>query len=298
VAGPGSRSRWRACGEEFTATSSRPAVPHASRHEINHRYGESPEPAPAALALTARERGRVCPDGQRAPYAENPGGRAGPAGARLLGLLQRAGRLPAGRLVHYFRLAAPGVQADSLRHEPGADHRRGDRALPAVRPPARRGRRPVRPQAPHARQRHRPGARHHRNPGPGDRRATAGRGHLRRGLRAVDARDHLQLRRIRGHPRTRRRTGTGHGQRPRHGGKQRWPGPRPRAGRRARGLHARSRPPVRGRRLLSRLVGLPRPDPVQLQRGHPGHAAHWPGGGGGGGRGGGGGGGGGGRSGP
>ena len=42
----------------------------------------------------------------------------------------------------------------------------------------------------------------------------------------------------------------------------------------ARRFRAGSRPPVRGRRLVSRLIGLPGPDPTQLQRRrHPGLAA-------------------------
>jgi len=226
----------------------------------------------SGLPRAGRPGSTVCPDGQRASYLESPGRRAGSAGAGLLALLQRAGRLPAGRLVHHLRPAAAGVQADSLCHEPGVDHRRGVHALLAVRSPALRGRRPVRPQASHAGQRHRPGARDRRDPRPGDRRAAAGHGHLCRDLRAVDARNHLRLRGVRGHPRARRRAGTGHGQRPHHGSKQRRSDPRPRARRRARGFRACSRPPVRGRRLLSPLVGLPGPDPLQLQRRHAGQA--------------------------
>ena len=232
--------------------------------------GSSPVHSRGARA--SRPGSKVCPDGQRASYPESHGRRSGSARAGLLVLLQRAGRLPAGRLVHNLRLAAPGVQADSLCHEPGVDHRRGVRALLAVRSPARRGRRPVRPQASDAGQRHRPGVRDRRDPRPGDRRVAAGRGHLCRDLRAVDARDHLQLRGVRGHPLARRRAGTGHGQCPHHGGKQRRSDPRPRARRRARGFRACSRPSVRGRRLLSRLVGLPGPDPLQLQRRHAGQA--------------------------
>ncbi len=160
-AGRGQRDRGAAAGpvdDRVHAARARPvpggpvrpgrAGPHPSMrgrvvvHErVRRRRGQPP--------VSRSVRGRA----GRAGRGSGPGRggrRAGSAGAGLLVLLQRAGRLAAGRLVHHLRLAATGVQADSLCHEPGVDHGRGVRALLAVRSPARRGRRPVRPQASHA----------------------------------------------------------------------------------------------------------------------------------------------------
>ena len=114
-----SQGRRLAVAEGSTA-GVREGISHRAAPSRGPRHSWAAEPC-SGLARAGRPGSTVCPDGQRASYPESPGRQAGSAGAGFLVLLQRAGRLPAGRLVHRLRLAATGVQADSLCHEPGVD---------------------------------------------------------------------------------------------------------------------------------------------------------------------------------